>query len=427
MLPKRSPWFCVFGIILLSHLGCSRQDSFPNRPIVLICPWSAGGGTDRIGRQIAVQLEQELGVPVNVVNATGGAGVTGHRRGALARPDGYTITMITPELNKHHWRSLTNITYKDFQPLVLVNRDEAAIFVHSDSPWKSLKELSDAIRNADKGEITASGTAYGGIWHLSMAGWLKKEGIDPQHVTWVPMGGSDPSLDVLAKGGLDLVCCSVPEAQARLDSKRIRCLGIMAPKGEGKPGIPTFQEQGIDWVHRGWRGLAVPQDVPEERVKILMKAALKVARSQEYQKFLENAGFGYAAEPPKEFLAALKVDNKTYGQMLNSPAFQDIRRPLFGPMFFPAILISLLVVGTLMTIPGGSKIALVVGWVIAFTLVVEITGFVIGGIVLLSLLLFSFRAKWQVALLLPIILIPVLYQLFAVTLRVALPWGWLGW
>lgn len=68
--------------------GCARQEGdYPNRPVLLISPWAAGGGTDRIARQLAVGLERDLGVPVNVVNATGAAGVTGHTRGALARPD----------------------------------------------------------------------------------------------------------------------------------------------------------------------------------------------------------------------------------------------------------------------------------------------------------------------------------------------------
>ena len=81
--------------LLLVPAGCQRSDEYPNRPITLICPWSVGGGTDQVSRQAAMLLEQELGVPVNVINATGGAGVTGHQRGALARPDGYTLTMAT--------------------------------------------------------------------------------------------------------------------------------------------------------------------------------------------------------------------------------------------------------------------------------------------------------------------------------------------
>jgi tripartite-type tricarboxylate transporter receptor subunit TctC len=125
--------------------GCRERGEYPNRPVMLICPWSAGGGTDRVSRQVAAQLEQLWGVPVNVQNATGGAGVTGHTRGALARPDGYTLTMTTVELNMLHWRGLTSISYEDYRPGVLLNRDAAALFVRTEAPWETGGELADAI------------------------------------------------------------------------------------------------------------------------------------------------------------------------------------------------------------------------------------------------------------------------------------------
>ena len=83
-------------------LGCRTASDYPNAPMLLVCPWSAGGGTDRIARHIAALLEPELGVPVNVVNVTGGDGVTGHSRGALARPDGHTLTLFTVEIATLH-------------------------------------------------------------------------------------------------------------------------------------------------------------------------------------------------------------------------------------------------------------------------------------------------------------------------------------
>ncbi len=106
----------VIAILLVA--GCGATETYPSRPITLVCPWAAGGGTDRVSRRMAVYLEQELGVPVNVINATGGKGVTGHRRGLRARPDGYTITMITLELNTMHWSGLTRLTYERVQRAV---------------------------------------------------------------------------------------------------------------------------------------------------------------------------------------------------------------------------------------------------------------------------------------------------------------------
>src|SRR5688572_30436687 len=91
---------CLTAILLA---GCGEPEEYPARPITLICPWGVGGGTDLVSRHMALHLEQELGAPVNVINATGGKGVTGHSRGLRAKPDGYTITMITLELNMLPW------------------------------------------------------------------------------------------------------------------------------------------------------------------------------------------------------------------------------------------------------------------------------------------------------------------------------------
>jgi tripartite-type tricarboxylate transporter receptor subunit TctC len=102
--------------LIASAIGCRRTKTFPDGPILLVCPWAAGGGTDRIARHLAALLEQDLGVPVNVVNVTGGEGVTGHSRGALARADGHTLTLITVEIGSLHWRGMTNIAHDDFAP-----------------------------------------------------------------------------------------------------------------------------------------------------------------------------------------------------------------------------------------------------------------------------------------------------------------------
>jgi tripartite-type tricarboxylate transporter receptor subunit TctC len=85
----------------------AAQSAFPDRPITLICPWGAGGGTDATARIVASLLERDMGKPVNVVNRTGGSGVTGHSAIATAAPDGYTLGMITVEITMMHWQKLT--------------------------------------------------------------------------------------------------------------------------------------------------------------------------------------------------------------------------------------------------------------------------------------------------------------------------------
>ncbi len=122
--------------------------------------------------------------------------MTGHTRGALARPDGYTLTTATVELNMLHWRGLTGLTYRDFQPLLLFNEDDAAIFVRADSPWRSIGDVEAAFRN-QPGLFRASGSARGSIWHIALAGWLLEQNLSADAIIWVSINGSGPSLQEL--------------------------------------------------------------------------------------------------------------------------------------------------------------------------------------------------------------------------------------
>jgi len=151
---------------------------YPQRPIQLIVPWGAGGGTDATARIIGALMEKELKQPFNVVNRTGGSGVVGHDAIARAPADGYTIGLITVEITMMHHVGLTQLKHTDYTPIGLMNADPAGVNVRVDSPYKSVKDLLAAVK-ANPGKFKASGTGQGGIWHLAIAGLLKDQGIDP--------------------------------------------------------------------------------------------------------------------------------------------------------------------------------------------------------------------------------------------------------
>ncbi len=423
--------------------GCSSQSHYPSKPIVLVCPWSPGGGTDRVSRQIAAQLERELDVPVNVVNATGGGGVTGHTRGAVARPDGYTITMATVELSMLHWRELTRISYHDFEPLVLLNRDDAAIFVRDDAPWQTINELQEAIRN-HPGKIKASGTARGGIWHIALAGWLIAQEMPPDAAVWISINGAGPSLQELMARGVDVVCCSVPEARSLVDGGQVRCLGVMSDTRHVLiRDVPTFREAGIDWTMGGWRGIVFPKDVPSERVGVMRDALLRVARSDELAQYMDAAGFNLTIGGPDEFGRLLLKADRQFGTIFNTAAFDQVSRSPLGPYVFPGlvmalgavILLVLLVRGQLKlqrgTLPLSGRQALRLAWVPAavvfFIFLADEVGFVLTAGAMLLALLLALRVRAVTAAVITVVLVPAVYHLFAAELGVPLPWGWLGW
>jgi len=328
--------FVCLGFLVFA--GCRSDSSYPSRPILLVVPWAAGGGTDRVARQVAALLEQDLKVNVNVQNATGGEGVTGHSTGAFAKPDGYTLTLMTIEINMLRWRGRTKMSYKDFTPVILLNRDAAGIFVRADAPWKSLKEL-DAEIARNPGGLRASGTAIGGIWHVALAGWLIAAGRQPTDITWVASTGAGPALQNLPSRGVDLVCCSLPEAKTLMRAGEIRCVGVMAPERRVQfPDVPTFKEQGVDWSMVGWRGIGVPRGTSQRVLHVLVPALERVVKSERFLAYMSTEGFGPACEPPAQFEQSLEQTDARMKDLLTSRAFASISKGQFGAMAFPSIL-----------------------------------------------------------------------------------------
>jgi tripartite-type tricarboxylate transporter receptor subunit TctC len=285
---------------------------YPQRPIQLIVPWGAGGGTDATARIIAALMEKELKQPINVVNRTGGSGVVGHDAIAKAPADGYTIGLITVEITMMHHVGLTALGPGDYAPIGLVNADPAGIHVRVDSPFKNVKDLLAAIK-ANPGKMKASGTGQGGIWHLAIAGLLKEQGIDPAALPWVPSNGAAPGLQDMVAGGVDVVPCSVPEARAMIDSGKVRALAIMdANPPVLYPNVPTLQKEiGSNWSMPAWRVIAAPKGIPADIQRTLGGALKKVYDSKEYKDFMAGRGFGVVwadADGAAKFMAKADAD-----------------------------------------------------------------------------------------------------------------------
>lgn len=298
-------WARTIAILLLS-LGIAHTahaaDNYPTRPITLIVPFAAGGGTDGVARIIGTLLEKELGQPVNVVNRAGGNGVVGHAAIAAAAADGYTLGMVTVDITMLHWAKLTPLTGRDFTPLALMNIDPAAIIVRSDAPYKKLDDLLKAIK-ANPGKFKSSGTGLGGIWHLAMAGMLKDVGIDTSSVPWVPSTGAAQAMNDLVAGGVESVTCSLPEARALIDAGKARPLVIMSDKASSLyPNVPTLQAAANSkWTLGAWRGLAAPRNLPPDTQVKLGSALKKIYDSKAFQDFMASRGFGITYADAKAF------------------------------------------------------------------------------------------------------------------------------
>src|SRR5688572_6084299 len=260
----------------------AAAQAYPSRPITLIVPWGAGGGTDATARIIGTLLEKELGQPVTVVNRTGGSGVVGHAAIASAPPDGYTIGMATVEIAMMHWQGLTELNPTSYTPLGLVNADPAGIQVRADSPYKTVGDLLAAIK-ANPGKFKASGTGQGGIWHLAIAGFLRDQKIDPSALPWVPSNGAAPGLQDMVAGGVEVAPVSLPEARSLIDAGKVRSLAIMADKPAALyPNVPTLKAAtGSDWQMAAWRGIVAPKGIPNDVRDKLAASIRKIVASKD--------------------------------------------------------------------------------------------------------------------------------------------------
>jgi tripartite-type tricarboxylate transporter receptor subunit TctC len=291
------------------------QSAWPNRPVTVVCPWGAGGGTDATARIVASLLEKDLGQPFSVVNRTGGSGVVGHSAIATAAPDGYTIGMVTVEITMMHHQGLTDLKSTSYTPLALMNEDPPGVTVASSSPHADIKALAAAIKAAPAGKFKASGTGQGGIWHLALIGWLQAMGLKPDHVAWVPSNGAAPAMQDLVAGGVDLVTCSVPEARAMIDAGRAKSIAIMASERNAMfAGVPTLNETlGINYSVGAWRGFAGPKGLPADVLAKLVTALRKAYDSKEYKDFMASRGFGLRWADPAGFATFMETGDKAMG------------------------------------------------------------------------------------------------------------------
>ena len=320
VLPRRQLLAsALLGLLSVVSVLPAAAQNYPVRPITLIVPWGAGGGTDATARIIGSLMEKDLGQPVNVVNRTGGSGVVGHAAIASAQPDGYTIGLATVEIGMMHWQGLTELTSASYTPIGLVNADPAGVQVRADSPYKTVNELLAAIK-ANPGKFKASGTGQGGIWHLAIAGLLRDQKIDPAALPWVPSNGAAPGLQDMVAGGIEVAPVSLPEARSLIDAGKVKSLAIMNDKPSALyPNVPTLKSAlGSDWTMAAWRGIVAPKGLPAPIRDKLAESVRKVAASKEYNEFMASRGFGVIYASPDDFSKFMVKSNSELGATMKA-------------------------------------------------------------------------------------------------------------
>ncbi|HSV57937.1 MAG TPA: tripartite tricarboxylate transporter substrate binding protein [Variovorax sp.] len=280
-------------------------DAYPSRPIEMIVPSSAGGGTDVMTRLFADTAKKYITQPIVVSNKPGASGGIAMTEVQRATPDGYKVAVLISELAIIPHLGMTKVTTADFIPIARLNGDPGLIAVRADSPFQSIDDLlAQARKQPDSVSMGNAGT--GTIWHLAAAAVEDKAGVKFNHV---PYQGAAPSVMALAGGHVDAITVSPAEIGSFVAAGKVRVLVSLADRRLPAPydKVPTFKEKGTDLVVGTWRGLGVPLNTPPEVVQTLRDATRKTAEDPAFRDALVRAN-----------LQPAYLDGPQFQQFMNS-------------------------------------------------------------------------------------------------------------
>jgi tripartite-type tricarboxylate transporter receptor subunit TctC len=288
---------------------------FPVKPIEIVVPSTAGGGTDVMARVFADSakkyMPQQPFVVSNKPGASGGIGMTDVQKSA---PDGYKMAVLISELAIIPHLGMTKATVSDFVPIGRLNGDPGLVAVRTDSPLQSIEELL-AQAKQKPGTLSMGNAGTGTIWHLAAASVEDKNGVTFNHV---PFQGAAPSVMALVGGHVDAITVSPAEIGSFVAAGKIRVLVAMAERRLAAPydKVPTFKEKGVDLVVGTWRGLGVPLGTSPEVVQFLREITRKTAEDTGFRDALMRANLQPAYMDGDTFQAFMNSQSSYFKKLL---------------------------------------------------------------------------------------------------------------
>jgi tripartite-type tricarboxylate transporter receptor subunit TctC len=290
--------------------NATNAEDFPKKPINLIVSFAAGGGTDLGARVLATYVEEDLGVPVNIINKPGGGGWVGWTELANAKPDGYTIGYLnTPNLITGYMNPALERKQDidSFAPIANHITDGGVIAVKADDD--RFKTIEDLIEYAKKNELTTTSTGLGSDDHIAA---LK---VNKQHGTKfkaVHTGGFAENKANILGGHVDVFFANVGEVANEVENGEVRILAVMTEeRSPYLPDVPTMEESGygklLSWSARG---LAAPKDIDPEVLKILEASFEKAINNTDQIKEMEELGLQVDYRNSTDYAEMLKEEEK---------------------------------------------------------------------------------------------------------------------
>jgi tripartite-type tricarboxylate transporter receptor subunit TctC len=296
--------FLVTGFIYLFSLifliPPLRAETFPSQPIQIVITLAPGDSLDLTGRAIASELAKVLKIPVIPVNKTGGAGTVGADFVAKGKKDGYTTLYVNSNIIYTYATNPENVPYNPFQdlePLCLAASVPLLIAVQADSPWKTLQELVDYIKQ-NPGKVRGSSTGVGSVGHFGYEVIRAETGAE---IIMVPYKGASPGLTALLGGHVEVAIPSFSLVIPQLKAGKVRTI-LTSKKIPEFPNIPTLTQLGYKHdMSSVWFGFFLPTGVPDSVKKVLNSGLEKSIKSGDVVNAFQNIGALEDYKPAAEF------------------------------------------------------------------------------------------------------------------------------
>jgi tripartite-type tricarboxylate transporter receptor subunit TctC len=309
---KYSLWLIVFFVVGIAPFllvgNIKAADKYPIKPIQLIAPWKAGGGTDLFMRIVAKYANKHLEKPMVVVNIPGVGGTLGARKALQAKPDGYTIVCLHETLIGSNLAGIVEFTIFDFLPIAGMAIQRECVAARPGAPWKNMKELvADAKKRP--GKITF-GATIGSTSHFFPLQIADATGIEFKIVGYE--GTADRQMALLG-GHIDLGSSSPVTGKKYFDVKKLVPLGYAGDKRHFLlPDLPTLKEQGIDVSTGLFRGLWAPPGTPKPIIDKLTNVLKKVSEDPGYIKDMRSLGAFPRFSPQQEYRTFMEKETEKY-------------------------------------------------------------------------------------------------------------------
>lgn len=293
----------------------------PSRSVEFIAPANPGGGWDTLVRTVSRVLQEEGLAEHNFapINVPGGGGAVAWAQIARDSGNPHKLFATSPPIILVPLAGSSRYDHTDFTPIARLITDYSIVLVKDDSLYESLDQLMEAAKNNPSLSI-GGGSAPGSMDHISMAGLASAAGMEASKINYIPFSGGGEAMTSLMGGHVEAVITGAGESVGQLgEGSSLRALGVSAPERlEGSlDGVPTYQEQGIDYTFNIWRGVMGAPDMPEEAVAYYESLLTEMLETEGWQQARDQLGWLDAYQGNEEFGVFLDEQKELFGSVLS--------------------------------------------------------------------------------------------------------------